>query len=51
MLRFLGVVFLVLLVLGAAFPVGGTFNIAILFFGSCAAIVIGLIVRSMCRRL
>ncbi len=51
MLRFLGAAFLVLLVLGAAFPVGGAFNIAILFFGGCGAIVVGLIVRSICRRL
>jgi hypothetical protein len=49
MLQALGVVFLVLLVLGAAFPVNGAFNLAILFFGSCAAIIIGLIIRSIRR--
>lgn len=47
MLRALGVVLLVLMALGAAFPVDGAFNIAVLFFGSCAAIVLGLIVRSI----
>jgi hypothetical protein len=49
MLQGLGVVLLVLLVLGAAFPVDGAFNIAILFFGACAAIIAGLIVRSIHR--
>lgn len=49
MLQALGVVFAVLLVLGAAFPVGGAFNIAILFFGCCAAIGLGLIIRSIHR--
>ncbi len=48
--RVLGVIFVILLVLGATFRVNGHFNIAVLFFGSCAAIILVVVIRSTRRR-
>ena len=50
MLRFLGVIFLVIVIVAAAVPLSGPATVGLMMAGCGVGLVVGLIVRSINRR-
>jgi hypothetical protein len=51
MLRFLGVMFLIFCLTAYELNLSGPVTVALLFYGGCASILVGLIALSILRRL